>query len=378
MNSRQLAHEWKTRLIGQDHVVDTIAPYISRFFAGMNYPDRPVGNFFLLGPTGSGKTKTVETLAELLHGNEKTLIRIDCGEYHADHEVAKLIGAPPGYLGHRETQPQLTQQKLLSVTSEKCALSIVLFDEVEKAAPSLWRLLLGILDKAILRLGDNQIVNFEKTAIMMTSNLGAQEMANILSPRFGFTLGAPLSESFTQLHKAGTLAISKKFPPEFPNRIDEIITYHPLTPVMLTDITKLELNKIQVLITTRLGAQAFTLEYGQDVVDFITSKGSSTQYGARELKRTLTRLLYNRLSDAYLEGEIRPGSRVICSVTDSGIVWEVEEMDLEDYPAPSVADVLTFAADADDFGQSVAYNSDKQSDSDNTEDANDPPSLILA
>src|SRR5271155_3471397 len=162
------------KVVGQPAATKVIVPYIQMFQAGLAPEGRPVGVFLLLGPTGTGKTKTVEALAEILHGSSKNLLKVDCGEFQMEHEVAKLIGAPPGYLGHRETQPILTQQKLNSVTSEKCPLSIVLFDEIEKAAPSLTRLLLGVLDKGVLRLGDNSTVNFERCMIFLTSNLGAR------------------------------------------------------------------------------------------------------------------------------------------------------------------------------------------------------------
>src|SRR5712671_2159351 len=176
------------KVVGQPAATRVIVPYIQMFQAGLAPEGRPVGVFLLLGPTGTGKTKTVEALADILHGSEKNLLKVDCGEFQMEHEVAKLIGAPPGYLGHRETQPMLTQQKLNSVTSEKCPVSIVLFDEIEKAAPSMTRLLLGVLDKATLRLGDCSSVNFEKTLIFMTSNLGAEKMSEELRPQFG--LGA--------------------------------------------------------------------------------------------------------------------------------------------------------------------------------------------
>ena len=177
------------KVVGQPAVAEIIVPYIQMFQAGLAPEGRPVGVFLLLGPTGTGKTKTVEALAEVLHGSEKNLLKVDCGEFQMEHEVAKLIGAPPGYLGHRETQPILTQQKLNSVTSEKSVLSIVLFDEIEKAAPSMTRLLLGVLDKATLRLGDNTAVNFEKSLVFLTSNLGAREMLKEISPDFGFQAG---------------------------------------------------------------------------------------------------------------------------------------------------------------------------------------------
>src|SRR5690349_6934431 len=175
-----------SKVVGQPNVIGAIVPYIEMFQAGLAPENRPVGVFLLLGPTGTGKTRTVEALAETLHGSLKNLLKIDCGEFQMEHEVAKLIGAPPGYLGHRETQPMLSQQKLTAVTSDKSALSLVLFDEIEKAAPSLTRLLLGVLDRGILRLGDNSVVNFEKSLVFLTSNLGAKEMLREINPDFGF------------------------------------------------------------------------------------------------------------------------------------------------------------------------------------------------
>ena len=187
------------KVVGQPDATRTIIPYIQMFQAGLSPEGRPVGVFLLLGPTGTGKTKTVEALAEVLHGSAKNVLKVDCGEFQMEHEVAKLIGAPPGYLGHRETQPMLTQQKLSGVTSEGSNLSLVLFDEIEKAAPSVTRLLLGVLDKAVLRLGDNTSVNFERTMIFLTSNLGAAAMRKELCPDFGF-------ESMVQVATRGGLA----------------------------------------------------------------------------------------------------------------------------------------------------------------------------
>src|SRR4030088_312783 len=181
-----LAAQLSQKVVGQPAVADIVIPYVQMFQAGLAPEGRPVGVFLLLGPTGTRKTKTVEALADVLHGSEKNLLKVDCGEFQMEHEVAKLIGAPPGYLGHRETQPMLTQQKLNAVTSDKSALSLVLFDEIEKAAPSMTRLLLGVLDKGVLRLGDNTSVNFEKSLVFLTSNLGAREMMKEINPDFGF------------------------------------------------------------------------------------------------------------------------------------------------------------------------------------------------
>src|SRR6202011_486010 len=194
------------KVVGQPAATRVIVPYIQMFQAGLAPEGRPVGIFLLLGPTGTGKTKTVEALAEILHGSEKNVLKVDCGEFQMEHEVAKLIGAPPGYLGHRETQPMLTQQKLNAVTTEKCNLSLVLFDEIEKAAPSMTRLLLGVLDKGVLRLGDNSSVNFEKSIVFLTSNLGAREMMREINPDFGFQAGA-ITERTDLTHKLQNIAL---------------------------------------------------------------------------------------------------------------------------------------------------------------------------
>ena len=219
------------KVVGQPAATRVIVPYIQMFQAGLAPEGRPVGVFLLLGPTGTGKTKTVEALAEVLHGSEKNVLKVDCGEFQMEHEVAKLIGAPPGYLGHRETQPMLTQQKLNAVTSEKCNLSLVLFDEIEKAAPSMTRLLLGVLDKGVLRLGDNSTVNFEKSLVFLTSNLGAREMMREINPEFGFqsVKSSERSDLTSKLQNIALVAVRKRFSPEFVNRIDCIITYQPLT-----------------------------------------------------------------------------------------------------------------------------------------------------
>src|SRR5436305_4291320 len=210
------------KVVGQPNVISVIVPYIEMFQAGLAPENRPVGVFLLLGPTGTGKTRTVEALAETLHGSLKNLLKIDCGEFQMEHEVAKLIGAPPGYLGHRETQPMLTQAKVNGAASEGCDISLILFDEIEKAAASMTRLLLGILDKATLRLGDNNTVNFERTLIFLTSNIGARRMMKQLTPGFGFVSSVEPDASVqpAKLHQIASSAARRQFSPEFMNRID--------------------------------------------------------------------------------------------------------------------------------------------------------------
>lgn len=300
------------KVVGQPAAMKYIVPYIEMFQAGLAPEGRPVGVFLLLGPTGTGKTRTVEALAEVLHGSEKSVLKVDCGEYQMEHEVAKLIGAPPGYLGHRETVPVLNQQKLNAVTSDKCSLSIVLFDEIEKAAPSLTRLLLGILDRAILRLGDNTVVNFENSLIFLTSNLGAREMMKEMHPEFGFeaVVRRDRADLSGKLEAIALGSVRRKFSPEFVNRIDAVVTYQPLDAESLATILDQQISELQRHVNTRLGDRYFQIEVPFDTRQFLLRKGTSPEYGARELKRTIHRHLTQPLATLVAAGKIEPGSRV--------------------------------------------------------------------
>src|ERR1022692_258777 len=297
------------KVVGQPAATRVIVPYIQMYQAGLAPEGRPVGVFLLLGPTGTGKTKTVEALADVLHGSEKNVLKIDCGEFQMEHEVAKLIGAPPGYLGHRETQPMLTQQKLNGVTTEKCNLSLVLFDEIEKAAPSMTRLLLGVLDKGILRLGDNTIVNFEKSLVFLTSNLGAREMMREINPDFG-------------------------------NRIDCIITYQPLTPESLSTILDQQIADLQNHVNTRLGARSFTLEVPFESRRLLLQKGTSAEYGARELNRTIHRHLTQPLATLVATSQVSPGARGRVDLADDGESLHIHSVEGDDTRTPAHPTVL--------------------------------------
>ena len=304
-------HQLGSRVIGQSHAMTQIVPYVHMHQAGLAPEGRPAGVFLLLGPTGTGKTRTVEALAEVLHGSHKHVLKIDCGEFQLEHEVAKLIGAPPGYLGHRETQPLLSQQKLGAVTSEGCNLSLVLFDEIEKAAPSMTRLLLGVLDKAILRLGDNTSVNFERVMIFLTSNLGAHAMRKEIHPDFGFEAVLPRQRALAKkLDGIGANAVRRKFSPEFVNRIDAVITYLPLDTASLATIVDQQIVELERHIENRLMDRAFELEVGRPAREFLLKKGTSEEYGARELKRTILRQLTQPLAAMVAEGVIGPGALV--------------------------------------------------------------------
>ena len=276
--------------------------------------------FLLLGPTGTGKTKTVEALAEVLHGSEKNVLKVDCGEFQMEHEVAKLIGAPPGYLGHRETQPMLTQQKLNAVTSEKCSLSLVLFDEIEKAAPSMTRLLLGVLDKGILRLGDNSTVNFEKSLVFLTSNLGAREMMREINPGFRLPVGhraAERADLTGKLQSIALVAVRKRFSPEFVNRIDCIITYQPLTAESLSAILD-QADRRSAEPRQHAPRQPLLHAGGAASrrASSCSQKGTSSEYGARELNRTIHRFLTQPLATLVASNQVNPGARVRVEVAE--------------------------------------------------------------
>ncbi|MGP0074718.1 MAG: AAA family ATPase [Bryobacteraceae bacterium] len=317
--SSDIAKALSRRLVGQPAAITAVVPYVEMYRAKLTPEGRPAGIFLLLGPTGTGKTKTVEALADVLHGSPKKLLKVDCGEYQMEHEVAKLLGAPPGYLGHRETQPLLTQQKLSGAASESCDLSILLFDEIEKAAPSLVRLLLGVLDKATLRLGDSTLVNFEKTMVFLTSNLGAREMSRELRPEFGFESAVPRQsmEVGDKLERIGISAVRKNFSPEFINRIDSVVTYQPLDSAALAAILDQHIEDLQNHVDRRLGDRAFRIEVPARSRRFLLEKGTSAEYGARELKRVLHHQLMQPLASLVAGGEIQAGASIRAEMSPS-------------------------------------------------------------
>ena len=241
-------------IVGQDEAIQQIVNIYQMHLTGMSAPGRPIGNFLFLGPTGSGKTRIVEATAECLLKNPRAVIKIDCAEFQHSHEIAKLIGSPPGYLGHRETHPLLSQEVLNQYHTDQMKLSFVLFDEIEKASDALWNLLLGILDKATLTLGDNRKVDFSRAMIFMTSNLGATEMSSLMNPKLGFcapeqarrTAAGEIDEKLNaKLKNSSVEAARRKFTPEFINRLDKIVTFRPLGCEELRSILDIELNMVQ-------------------------------------------------------------------------------------------------------------------------------------
>jgi ATP-dependent Clp protease ATP-binding subunit ClpB len=306
-------------IVGQDEAIQHIVNIYQMNLTGMTPSGRPIGNFLFLGPTGSGKTRIVEATAEALVRNPRAVVKIDCAEFQHSHEIAKLIGSPPGYLGHRETHPLLSQEVLNQYHTDACKLSFVLFDEIEKASDALWNLLLGILDKGTLTLGDNRKVDFSRALIFMTSNLGASEMSALVNPRLGFNAPecARQSQNGTvdeklngKMMRTGAEAARRKFTPEFINRLDKIVTFRPLGTNELRKILDIELNMVQQRIFNTSPEKSFVFKTTDDARDFLLKEGTDLKYGARHLKRAIERLLVQPMSNLIATDQVRGGDCV--------------------------------------------------------------------
>src|SRR3984885_6297428 len=246
-DTRDFHGSLRSKIVGQEEGGQALVDMFQVFCAGLNSPGRPVGNLLFLGPTGSGKTRIVEAAAEILFGDARAIIKVDCAEFQHSHEIAKLIGSPPGYLGHRETHPLITQEELSKYHKEDLKLSFILFDEIEKASDSLWQLLLGILDKATLTLGDNRKVDLSQTVIFLTSNLGSGEMMELMTGGLGFVQPREKTEDRLdhQTERTGQEASKKKILPEFMIRLDKVLVFHQLLEEQLEQILDIELGMVQ-------------------------------------------------------------------------------------------------------------------------------------
>ena len=305
-----LATGLRAKIVGQEDAIQRIVEVYQTYLAGLNSPRRPAGSFLFLGPTGTGKTRTVEALAETLVGDACAVVKIDCGEFQHSHEIAKLIGSPPGYLGHRETHPLLGQDAIDAHQTENVKLSFVLFDEIEKASDALWNLLLGILDKANLTLGDNRTVDFSRAMIFMTSNLGANAIASLLSPKMGFATAAQESGLNGKIERAGTDAVRRRFTPEFVNRIDKTVVFHPLSGDDLDRIFDLELDALKARIRESQQTAPFAVTVTSAARRFLLAEGSDMRYGARHLKRAIDRELVHPLANLVASGQVAGGDWV--------------------------------------------------------------------
>jgi len=350
--AESLASHLRKCIVGQDEAIEQIVNIYQRHLSGISSPDRPIGNLLFLGPTGSGKTRMVEATAEALVGNPRAVIKIDCAEFQHSHEIAKLVGSPPGYLGHRETHPLLSQEALNQHHTEECKVSFVLFDEIEKANDSLWNLLLGILDKGTLTLGDNRRVDFSRALIFMTSNLGAREMTSVIAPKLGFAAGGHLQSMSsdgrlkTKIANAGVEAARRKFTPEFINRLDKISVFKPLGDAELRKILDIELRTVQERILAA-GGKSFLFACSSAARDFLISEGTDMRYGARHLKRAIERHLVQALSNLMATDQICAGDslRVDYDLPSERMVFLKDGEDIPPYVmAEVVQEVVPFPA----------------------------------
>ncbi|MDE2018981.1 MAG: ATP-dependent Clp protease ATP-binding subunit [Patescibacteria group bacterium] len=318
-DAEKLETDLSKRIVGQAEAIRQVVNIYQTYLAGMAASGHPIGNFLFLGPTGTGKTRLVEATAESFVGDMRAVVKIDCAEFQHSHEIAKLIGSPPGYLGHRETHPLLSQEVLNQYHTEKVKISFVLFDEIEKASDALWNLLLGILDRATLTLGDNRRVDFSRAIIFMTSNLGAAEMSNILRPNVGFAAGEIERKAAAgianeklnvKIGNAGIAAARRKFTPEFMNRIDKTVVFRPLGEPELRKILALELNIIQQRIFNSASSAPFVFSCTETAEDFLLREGTDMKYGARHLKRAIDHNLVHPLSNLIATRQVCGGDLI--------------------------------------------------------------------
>jgi ATP-dependent Clp protease ATP-binding subunit ClpB len=298
----------RERVVGQDQAVQALVDLYQMFCAGLQSPARPIGNLLFLGPTGSGKTRIVEAAAEILFGDSRAVVKVDCGEFQHSHEISKLIGSPPGYLGHRETHPLITQEALAASYRDHMKLSFLLFDEIEKASDALWQLLLGVLDKATLTLGDNRRVDLSQTMIFLTSNLGGGQIADLVQGGMGFV--QPNEKQTTGSHerveRAAVEAARRKFSPEFLNRLDKVVVFHPLKREELDEVLKIELSNVQKRVLDT-ATRPFLFRITDEGRAFLLQEGTDQRYGARHLKRAVERYVVFPIARLLATAQVHAG-----------------------------------------------------------------------
>jgi ATP-dependent Clp protease ATP-binding subunit ClpA len=321
-DTRDFHQSLRGKIVGQEEGVQALVDLFQVFTAGLNSPGRPVGNLLFLGPTGSGKTRIVEAAAEILFGDPRLVIKVDCAEFQHSHEIAKLIGSPPGYLGHRETHPLITQEALAASHSDKLKLSFLLFDEIEKASDALWQLLLGMLDKATLTLGDNRRVDLSQTVIFMTSNLGGVDITDLMAGGYGFIKSddKPKANLDEKVERTAVEAARRKFSPEFMNRLDKVVVFHPLQRAQLEQVLDIELTMVQQRVLETAKGQ-FLFRVTESGRDFLLREGTDQRYGARHLKRAIERHVVYPMANLLATEQVHSGD-LIC------IDWSTENGNL--------------------------------------------------
>jgi ATP-dependent Clp protease ATP-binding subunit ClpB len=344
----QFEHALREKIIGQDEAVQALVDIYQVFCAGLHSPGRPVGNLLFLGPTGSGKTRTVEAAAEILFGDSRAVVKVDCAEFQHSHEIAKLIGSPPGYLGHRETHPLITQESLAVSHREHLKLSFLLFDEIEKASDALWQLLLGMLDKATLTLGDNRKVDLSQTVIFLTSNLGGSQIADLMHGGMGFI--QPKDKATTGLHekvqRTAVEAARRKFSPEFMNRLDKVVVFHPLKREELDEVLEIELRNVQKRVLDA-ATRPFLFRITEEGREFLLQEGTDQRYGARHLKRAIERYVVYPIARLLATAQVHQGDALVIDhhLGEEGLVFlRDKENRSSDLPLPNSGQLMVAEA----------------------------------
>jgi len=335
----------RAKIVRQEVAVQAMVNLYQMFLAGLNSPGRPIGSLLFLGPTGSGKTRIVEAAAEILFGDPRAIIKVDCGEFQHSHEISKLVGSPPGYLGHRETHALITQEALAASHTDKLKLSFLLFDEIEKANDALWQLLLGMLDRATLTLGDNRRVDLSQTVIFMTSNLGSGEITELMHGGMGFIKPDDklISNLNEKVERTAVEAARRKFSPEFMNRLDKVVVFHPLNHEQLAQVLQIELGQLQRrILETPNGRFLFRItDAGRN---FLLSEGTDQRYGARHLKRAIERHVVFPMANLLATGQVKAGD-MLCIDRDprvGGLVfWKEDESSRRTLPPPQIISTPT-------------------------------------
>lgn len=295
-------------IVGQEEAVNALIDLTEKFHANLFDKDRPIGTGLFLGPTGSGKTRIVEAYCNALFDNEKAAIKIDCGEFQHDHEISKLVGSPPGYLGHMATPAILTQENLSKSHTEPYPISVILFDEIEKASDTLWHLLLGVLDKGQITLGTNATTSFNKSIILMTSNAGSTEMNAAIGGGIGFQWESYVDED--SLAHIGVEAAKKKFTPEFINRLDRIIAFHTLSKENISKILDIELERLQNNILTKTNP-IFFFALSPAAKKALIEEGFDPKYNGRNIRRTIEKHLQIPMARILSSRLVEPGNRLL-------------------------------------------------------------------
>lgn len=300
-------------VIGQERAVKNMTKIFQVIQSGLSFPNRPLANVLLLGPTGVGKTKLAEVCASYFSGSNR-MIKVDCAEFQHSHEIAKLTGSPPGYLGHRETRPIFTQEAVDKLYSEKNKVGIILFDEIEKAHDAVFQLLLGVLDKGILTNGDNSVTNFNRCIIFLTSNLGSSEITKLMGDSLGFIESKQSTDLDQDVYRVAYGAAKKKFTPEFMGRLDKVIVFRPLSTENLQRILDLELREL----TARFINQSTQFPFGFVCTDearaFLLEEGTDSKFGARHLKKAIERFVTVPVAGFLSSGQILFGDTVTMDI----------------------------------------------------------------